>query len=115
MPRHDVRMSPAEVAGFLQAEEAGVLARLDGNGDPTAMLVASHGTGTGLALTPATAHPLPGDGTEVCVVYEREPSYSGVRAALVFGSLTGGRLVPDRTVGFDFGKVPPPGRAEGDR
>lgn len=107
MPRHDVRMTPAEVTDFVQAEEAGVLAHLDEHGDPTAVLVASRGLGTGVALTAATSRPLPPDG-RVCVAYEREPSYSGVRAALVLGRLTGGRLDPDRTISFDFGKIPAP-------
>lgn len=112
MPRHDVRMTPAEVDAFLQDEEGGVLAHLDEHGDPTAGLVASRGLGTGFALTAATAHPLPPDGTEVCVAYEREPSYSGVQAVLLLGRLAGGRLTPDRTISFDFGKIPAPVRED---
>ncbi|GAA1835636.1 hypothetical protein GCM10009836_12580 [Pseudonocardia ailaonensis] len=109
MPRHDVRMTPAEVEAFLHAEEGGVLAHLDELGDPTASLVTSRGLGGGLAIGPATtADPLPPDNTEVCVAYEREPSYSGLQAALVLGRLAGGRLVPHRTISFDFGKIPAP-------
>ena len=109
MPRHDVRMTPAEVAAFVQEEEAGVLAHLDEHGDPTATLVGSRGFGNGVELTAlagGTGDPLPADGTDVCVAYEREPSYSGVRAALVLGRLDGGRVVPERTISFDFGKIP---------
>lgn len=112
MPRPDVRMTPAEVDAFVQDEEGGVLAHLDEHGDPTAVLVASRGLGSGLALTAVTAQPLPADGTEVCVAYEREPSYSGVRAALVLGRLSGGVLHPDRTISFDFGKIPAPVRED---
>lgn len=112
MPRHDVRMTPAEVETFVQNEDGGVLAHLDEHGDPTAVLVASRGLGTGVGLTAATAHPLPPDGTEVCVAYEREPSYSGVRAALVLGRLAAGRLVPERSISFDFGKIPAPDRED---
>ncbi|AEA25425.1 hypothetical protein ACFQ34_19000 [Pseudonocardia benzenivorans] len=112
MPRHDVRMTPAEVDAFVQDEEAGVLAHLDEHGDPTAILVGSRGLGTGVALTAATARPLPPDGTQVCVAYEREPSYSGVRAALVLGRLAGDHVVVDRTISFDFGKIPAPVRED---
>lgn len=112
MPRHDVRMTPAEIDGFVQSEEGGVLAHLDEHGDPTALLVGSRGSGTGVALVAATTHPLPPDGSQVCVAYEREPSYSGVRAALVLGRLVGNRLAPDRTISFDFGKIPAPVRED---
>lgn len=111
MARHDVRMTPAEAEAFVQAEEGGVLAHLDEHGDPTAGLVTSRGLGTALALT-AAAGPLPADGTTVCVAYEREPSYSGVRAALVVGRLADGSLHPERTISFDFGKIPAPVRQD---
>ncbi|ODU04544.1 MAG: hypothetical protein ABS81_09780 [Pseudonocardia sp. SCN 72-86] len=101
-------MTPAEVAAFVHDEDGGVLAYLDEHGDPVAGLVTSRGTGTGLVLAAADARPLPPDGTRVCVAYEREPSYSGVRAALVLGGLVDGRLEPERTISFDFAKIPAP-------
>ncbi|WP_098956169.1 hypothetical protein [Pseudonocardia sp. N23] len=112
MPRHDVAMTPEEVAAFVQDEEGGVLAHLDEHGDPTAGLVTSRGLGTGILLAAADGRPLPPDGTPVCVAYEREPSYSGVRAALVLGVLGGGRLEPERTISFDFAKIPAPTRED---
>ncbi|GEL22251.1 hypothetical protein PSU4_12050 [Pseudonocardia sulfidoxydans NBRC 16205] len=108
MPRHDVAMTPAEVVAFVRDEDGGVLAHLDENGDPVAGLVSSRGAGTGLVLAAADTRRLPPDGTQVCVAYEREPSYSGVRAALVLGVVVDGRLEPDRTISFDFAKIPAP-------
>ncbi|MGD9987579.1 hypothetical protein [Pseudonocardia sp.] len=112
MPRPDVRMTPAEIEEFLSGEEGGVLAHLDENGDPTAVLVTSSVHGTALALATTGPAPLPPDGTRVCVAYEREPSYAGIRAALVLGQLHGGRLEPDRTISFDFAKIPVPVRED---
>jgi hypothetical protein len=105
-------MTPAEVAAFVRDEDGGVLAHLDEHGDPVACLVTSRAAGTGVILAAADTRQLPPDGTQVCVAYEREPSYAGVRAALVLGVLVDGRLEPDRTISFDFAKIPAPVRED---
>ena len=101
MPRRDIRLAGDELRALLAAHRVGVLASPD---DGALVRIALDGDQLVFWSTAELA------GRPVCLIVEEQPSYQGIRAAVVHGEARpagDGRyaLSLDDVASFDFGKL----------
>jgi hypothetical protein len=99
MPKEDIRLLADELRGFLATHDVAVLVTEDGG-----ELVQVALEGDELVFAAELTDP------RVCVIVEEQPSYRGIKGALVHGEarpLGDGRhaVALDDVASFDFGKL----------